>query len=99
MATTSTPLSFRRTGRCATWVMAPAPTTATRRVSLIRRSPRCGSMQALECGRRIIRRQDLLVPLPLARTADGAPLAEADAVPRARAVDREPADPGAIRAL
>jgi hypothetical protein len=74
-------LSFRSTGRCATWVIAPAPMMAVRRVSLIAGSLGRRSIEPVEGGRRIIRREDLLVTLPFAGAADGAPLAESDARP------------------
>src|SRR5437879_5887530 len=39
IAATSTPGSLRSTGRCATWAIAPAPTTATRTGALFHRRP------------------------------------------------------------
>src|SRR5262245_65548092 len=82
MAATSIDLSFRSTGRWATWVMAPPPTTPTRRRSdavrlTVMRPP---SVQALQLGAGVVRRDDLAVVLARTRAAHRSPLAEPAAV-------------------
>src|SRR3954462_3671213 len=95
MAATSIDLSFRSTGRWATWVMAPPPMMPTRSRSdavrlTVMRPP---SVQALELRAGVVRRDDLAVVLACARAPYRPPLAEPDTVPRAATVGDQACDP------
>src|SRR6476469_3710542 len=99
IACTSTFLSFRRVGRWATCAIAPPPTIPTRRRSLVLRLAvmRCPpSVEPLEGRPWVVGGKNALVVLPRTGAAHRPPLAEADAVPSAGSVRREPRDAAAI---
>src|SRR6476661_4820365 len=99
MAWTSTVLSFLSVGRCATWAIAPPPIMPTLRRSLVlrlavMRAP--PSVDTLQHRARVVRGEDALVILSGAGAADGSPLAQADPVPRTRAIGGQPGDSTAV---
>src|SRR3990170_3483392 len=97
IACTSMVLSFLSTGRWATWVIAPPPMIPTLSRSLPDRLAvmRPSSVDALERGAGVVRREDALEVVSGAGAPDGAPLAKADAVPGPAALRHQPRDPAA----